>query len=239
MNRLFVPTLGPADWQRLLANPEKQWRRGKSAWESAVAWEVARSSVSGIPPRIGDLLKAEATFAEAKLLVGIPEHKVALDGGHQASQTDLWALLSTSSGLVSMAVEAKAGESFDAYVKDWIVGTSSKSGKPARLAQLCSMLEITEHDAHACRYQLMHRSAAAILEAIRFRASNAVLLVHAFGDNNQSSFDDYSAWASKLGVTARPDRLQNVGQRGGVNFWIGWVNARPMSSEDACKALGV
>ena len=28
MKRIFVPTMGPSDWRRLLADPEKQWKPG-------------------------------------------------------------------------------------------------------------------------------------------------------------------------------------------------------------------
>src|SRR6266699_40753 len=27
MNKMYLPTVGPQDWQKLLADPEKQWRR--------------------------------------------------------------------------------------------------------------------------------------------------------------------------------------------------------------------
>lgn len=39
-SRLLVPTVGLMDWQRLLCNPQKQWRKGRSAYELAVAWEA-------------------------------------------------------------------------------------------------------------------------------------------------------------------------------------------------------
>ena len=41
MHRLFIPSWGPSDWRRLLANPSTQWVRRKSAFELAVAWESA------------------------------------------------------------------------------------------------------------------------------------------------------------------------------------------------------
>lgn len=53
MNRLFVPTLGPADWRRLLADPVTQWERYKSALEMAVCWDVARDLQRGVPLFLG------------------------------------------------------------------------------------------------------------------------------------------------------------------------------------------
>lgn len=41
MNTVYVPSKGPQDWQSLLAEPEKHWRRGYSAMELAERWEAA------------------------------------------------------------------------------------------------------------------------------------------------------------------------------------------------------
>src|SRR5947207_11246123 len=110
MKRIFVPTMGPSDWRRLLADPERHWVKGRSALELAVSWEAARRSVRGLPPALGKLLDSSPTFSGSALLLAVPEHQVVLKGGGHASQTDLWALLRGPLGLISMAVEAKAGE---------------------------------------------------------------------------------------------------------------------------------
>jgi hypothetical protein len=236
MNRIFIPTLGPTDWRRLLADPQKQWRQKKSAWEAAVAWEAARRTTRGLPDAIATLLDSEPTFFGASLVLGLPEHQVALEGGGHASQADLWVLVSTDTGLVSMSIEAKAGESFDRLVSDWSKDASPNSGKPTRLSQLRAILELTEDDVQHCRYQLLHRSVSAILEAQRFKLSTALFLVQAFGDNS-SSFEDYVAWAKMLGVTAEPNRVHHVGQRGDVSFWIAWSDNAFASDDDTRSAI--
>jgi hypothetical protein len=236
MRRLFVPTLGPSDWRRLLADPEKQWRHSKSAYESAVSWEAARKSARGLPSEIAGLFDTVESFRGATLLLGIPEHQVDLEGGGHASQTDFWALIDAPSGVCSLAIEAKAGESFDKLVSDWLVespasaGASKRrpSGKPARLKQLCQLLELDEQQAKSCRYQLLHRPAVAILEARRFRLTTAVFLVHAFGKNTDS-FNAFQHWAHLLGVEASAERLQRVGVRAGLTLWIGWLGVSPAS----------
>jgi hypothetical protein len=113
MARLLVPTNGTADWRRLLAGPEKQWKRGRSALQTAVAWEHASRSARGLTPALAAVLDAEPYFAGCSLALGVPEHQVALDGGGHPSQPDLWAPLTTGDGLVSVAIEAKAGEPFE------------------------------------------------------------------------------------------------------------------------------
>jgi hypothetical protein len=225
--RLKVPTLGPTDWRRLLADPSKQWKPGKSAWESAVAWEAARSTDSGLPPEIAAIFATHPdAFPNPVLLLGLPEHKVQLDGGGHASQNDLWALIRTARDVVSVAIEAKAGEAFGPIVADWLVPQSE--GKEKRLHQLCDLLGLVESAAYPLRYQLLHRAGSAILEARRFHLGRAVLLVHAFG-NNTASWNDYSAWAAALRVTAQPGVLQQAQVRSSVTptveFWMGWVDA--------------
>jgi hypothetical protein len=49
MNRLYVPSSGLSDWHRRLANPARQWKATKSAYEAAVAWEGARERKRGLP----------------------------------------------------------------------------------------------------------------------------------------------------------------------------------------------
>src|SRR5260221_13610095 len=58
MNKIYLPTVGPQDWQKLLADPEKQWRTGYSARTIAYAWEAAKGhfppEVERIFPEAGD-----------------------------------------------------------------------------------------------------------------------------------------------------------------------------------------
>lgn len=226
MNRFYTPTSGPEDWRRLLADPARQWRATKSAYELAAAWEGARGTARGLPPDVAGTFDGTDALRGAALLVGFPEHPVALDGGGHASQTDLWALLATSGGLASLAVEAKAGEAFDRPVSEWLADASPRSGKPARLRQLCDVLGITEEQARGCWYQLLHRTVAAILEARRFWARDAVLLIQSFVPD-PDGFAAYATFAHHLGVEARDGAVAPVGERHGVQLHIGWLTSTP------------
>lgn len=236
MTRLFVPTMGPSDWRRLLGNPRTQWRAEKSAFECAVAWEAVRRSSRGLPPDIEDVLDSKAEFLGSRLLFGVPEHRVELEGGGHASQTDLWALITSPIGVCSVAVEAKAGEPFDDTVRDWLARPPRINGRTTRLEQLCGILQLEPEAVHPLRYQLMHRPVAAILEAQRFRLSSALFLVHAFGDNSDS-LSDFEEWASALGVRGAENQLTRVGQRGGVDLWIGWVSSHPADDDTIRRAV--
>jgi hypothetical protein len=72
------------------------------------------------------------------------------------------------------------------------------------------------------RYQLLHRAASAILEAKRFRARHAVLLVHSFS-RTREWLDDFIAFGALLGVEGAADRLTPVRDCDGVQFSMGWV----------------
>ena len=44
MKRIFVPTRGGSDWQRLLAKPSLHWKMGASAMTAAAAQQKMRGS---------------------------------------------------------------------------------------------------------------------------------------------------------------------------------------------------
>jgi hypothetical protein len=52
----------------------------------------------------------------------------------------------------------------------------------------------------------MHRTVSALIEARRFAARHAVMLVHSFGERDES-FADYERFAAMLGADAERDEL--------------------------------
>lgn len=228
MNRLYVPTLGPTDWRRLLADPGKQWEPRKSALEMAVCWESARRSSRGLPKEVAAALDSTPALQGAELVLGLPEHQVSFEGGGHASQNDLWALLRTGDRFISMAVEAKAGEKLDELVKDWLLKTGKRSRKPERLAALQKRLGITERDVSEIRYQLLHRTGSALKEAERFRAGIAVVLVQTFNrEADQASWNDCMRFGELLGTELCEGTFSLVGVDVGIPLYIGWVSSPP------------
>ena len=166
MTRIYVPTRGTADWQALLAEPEKHWRVGFSAMALARCWEAA----NGLPPEIAKI------FAEVhpgpELLVALPEHKVPLPGSHRGdSQSDLFALLRVGDKTFAVAIEGKVDEPFDKPLDEWLVNASQ--GKQDRLAFICNLLGLTQPLPGDIHYQLLHRTAAAVIEARPFKNGGA------------------------------------------------------------------
>ena len=221
MNRIYIPSTGIEDWRRLLADPEKQWRTGFSARSLAYAWESAK----GFPPEIKELFTRcdQPAFHNVELLLAIPEHQVPMPpyGGHP-SQNDIFALVKDNEGnLIALTVEGKVSESFDKSLSEWNVEKST--GKQKRLAYIQDTLGLTEEIPATIRYQLLHRTASAIIEAKRFTAKSAVMVVHSF---NQSDlwFDDYQAFLKIFGVLAATiGKLYFLTEVGGIKVYSGWA----------------
>jgi hypothetical protein len=131
------------------------------------------------------------------------------------------------------SLEGKVNEPFDRLVSEWLEapqkdGTPGpNSGRKTRLTQLCDQLELEEEVAKPLRYQLLHRTAAALIEAQRFTARHALMLVHSFSPTD-TWFADYAAVANALGVeVTAPDSMVSVRERQGVALYLGWVKGEP------------
>ena len=158
---------------------------------------------------------------DIKLLLAIPEHKVPLPGDSAASQNDLFILAKGGGKLFSITVEGKVSEPFgDKYINDWYKDPSP--GKMKRLGFLCALLGLRPDKVSDIRYQLLHRTASAVLEAQRFNAPNAMMLVHSFSQTNEW-FEDYAAFAALFGVEAKVNGVYSAGIIGGINLFQCWV----------------
>jgi len=232
--RIVVPSLGPAHWRALLADPYVQWKRGRSAWELAVSWESARDSETGIPPEVRAALKPISEFEQASLLLAIPEHRVALDTAKSPSQNDLWCVLRVRGGYASAAVEAKAGEDFDKTIAQWM--SDGSRGKSRRLEFLCGVLELAESPPRELRYQLFHRTASAVLEARRWGMSTALMLVQSFAES-PTSWEDYAGFGALLGCEVSRGRIVRVPLRRDPVLFLGWVDSPMADNEKGSAAV--
>lgn len=234
MNQIYLPTTGSHQWQWLLANPGRQWKYKASAMALADSWEHA----TGFPEPVADSLATDRELQDLQLLLAVPEHEVPLDGGSRASQTDLLALARLpDGGLVTIAVEGKAKEPFgDHTVSEW--RAADTPGRRRRLAQLLEVLALDDdHDLGPIRYQLLHRTASAVIEARRFGAGHAVMLVHSF-PQGQDWFKDFAAFAALYGVTATRGLTLPVCELGDVELHLGWVSDTPREEEKNAPPLG-
>lgn len=218
VSRIYIPAVSAEQWAQFLAEPSKHWRSGYSARALAYAWQEA----NGFPAEIQAAFDDTAHLRGIELLLAIPEHQVPLPGGSRPSQNDVWVLAKTSGTLVSIAVEGKVSESFGPTLGDWLADAST--GKLARLAYLRKELGLPESLdlVSSIRYQLLHRTASAIIEAKRFGARHAVMLVHSF-DRSNERFGDYAAFASILKVEVAVNKIVDAGKRGDIQLSLGWI----------------
>ena len=216
MSKIVIPARSAEDWKAFLAEPDKQWKTGYSARTLAHCWQDA----AAFPEEVKKVLQQAAPFQEIETLIAIPEHQVALPGGISPSQNDLWVLARCPGGLVSIAVEGKVAETFGPTIKEW--DYTSSTGREERLGFLCSLLKIPFPAPGNIRYQLLHRTASALLEAKRYFAKYAVMLVHSFSESDQW-LDDFERFVSLFGTKGGPNQLSAVDTESGTRLFLGWV----------------
>ena len=217
MTKIFVPSACPNDWKAFLADPDKQWARGKSARALAHCWEGCK----GFPPEVRKILSQSDALREIEPLLIFPEWKVPLPGRGSASQNDVWVLAKTPDGLVSIAVEGKVEEPFDRTLEEWKANASP--GKQKRLEYLVSRLGLNYEPPGHIYYQLLHRTASAIIEAERFGTKAAVMLVHTFSPEDKW-FTEYCEFSRLFGIEAKIDVLGMTRARNELPLYLGWVH---------------
>jgi len=218
MAQILIPANSPEQWKQFLAQPEKQWKSGYSARALAYSWHEAQ----GFPRTVRRVFSESRldVFEDIEPLIMIPEYKVPLPGGRRPSQNDIWVLGRSMSGLVSITVEGKVSEAFGPGLGSWFQNPTS--GKRRRLDFIVSELGLSADPPPDTRYQLLHRTASAVIEAKRFGAGHAMMLVHSFSQTDEC-FDDYALFVSLFGGTGAVDRITAVGRRGDLHLYFGWV----------------
>lgn len=208
------------DVVRHLGQQEKHWKEGKSAHALATLWFKS----TGLPSKIEVALKTR--FESPELIDAFLERQTDLQSEGRPSQTDLLAVVgSGKDDLVIVAVEGKAGEPFGDRVEKWL---DANGKKEARLEGLCEILGgLSRESVLPLRYQLLHRSAAAIIEARRYRTKVAVLLVHSFSED-EKGFADFASFSKTFGL-AEPiaNSLAGPALVGGISFYAAWVQDDP------------
>lgn len=219
MTKFYTPSKGPVSWKELLAEPDKHWKTGYSARSLAYCWEEAQ----GFPKSVTDVFKSSPfkLFHSVEFILGIPEHRVDLppkDG--RPSQNDIFVLGKSGDQLISITVEGKVKEEFGPTVAEKRKDMSP--GVKERLEFLVDLLQLKDKELNPIRYQLLHRTASALIEADRFSASSVLMLVHSFSQEHKW-FEDYAAFAGLYGTVAELNKVHYVGKVNGKDLYLGWV----------------
>lgn len=215
------------DWAAV--HPRRQWKRGASAYELARRWQrsvppsVTRALESFGPPLAG--FHAEAVFVE---------WPTTLDTPKSPSSSDLLVIgVLPSGGRAVMVVEGRAKESFGPSIETWIRdgGAAPTPSRRARLDFLEETLRLRLGSDSPIAYQLVHRTAAALLEASKAQAEAAILLVHAFSEDNADAWSDFRRFLRSLGLPHEPakDAIHRIDRPNAVHIplFIGWIQDGP------------
>jgi len=221
MTKIYRPTRNAEDWRDFLADPVLHWKTGYSAKSMAYAWEEN----AGMPQRI---IQALGTALDGNIepLLVIPEYKVPLPGGRTQSQNDAFVFARIGDQTAVIMIEGKVEEPFGDPISKWFDPNSK--GKVERLDYLTKTLGLASNPPVHLRYQLFHRTASAIIEAQRFKADLAIMLVHSFSQTHKW-FGDYAAFADLMKCDGA--QLGNVVKSSLKTvrpLYLGWVTGDPV-----------
>lgn len=220
MNKIYIPSDSPDRWKDLLAEPEKQWKVGYSARALAYCWQEADGFPKSIIATFHD--SKISLFENVELLFAFPEYKVTLPGGKRESQNDIYIIAKSNNNLISIMIEGKVSEPFDKPVSSWISNSGENSGKQDRLEFLLNKLNLDLAQVQQIRYQLLHRTVSAIIEAKRIGAKNALMLVHSFSQTSKW-FNDFARFIRLFGLIAEENTIMGPYQTDGIDIYFGWT----------------
>ncbi|XOV83805.1 MAG: DUF6946 family protein [bacterium] len=83
-------------------------------------------------------------------------------------------------------------------------------------------LDLTGQDLQSIRYQLLHRTASAVIEANRFHAQTAIMLVHSFSQEDMW-YEDFTDFSALFGIAPIKDHAHFAGQKSVEDLYLGWI----------------
>ena len=212
----YVPSKGIGDWQKLYTKRPKQWKEGYSAYELAHSWENANPD---LPPEITALF-----YGSVELLAATPEHKTPLLTDFAPSQSDVLAFIRINDRVCAVAVEGKVKEEFGTQtVGQWFKNPSP--GKIERLKYISTTLGLSYPPPDEIRYQLLHRTASAVIEAQHFNTDCAAMIVQSFSPENKW-FEDYSAFLGLFGIQSVKQGKLYKTDKPGITLYFGWAGSQ-------------
>jgi hypothetical protein len=187
----------------------------------AESWEESQ----GIPDEIKKIFTQSGVprFSEYELLFAAPEYKVMLDGGQRPSQNDVFAVIKVEDGIMTMTVEGKAREDFGPTLEKWKQKTSVNGAKE-RLEMLKNHLNLTKEPDDSVRYQLLHRTASAVIEAKKFHAVCAAMVVQSFVKSSEENhYADFQAFVNLFQSRKYNSDLIYLTKVQDIDLYAGWV----------------
>ena len=210
------PLTRPEDVIPYLAKKDKHWKKGCSAYELTHSWMTA----NGIPDAVRTVLDQADEFRCMELIKGFFEKRTHLQSRGTPSQTDLLALIGDGAVSAVLGIEGKVEESFGPLVSKWC---DASENKQIRLGKLRETLGLMSTDVCKLRYQLIHRTAAAVYEAQCHNVQQAVMLVHSFSEKHYG-FNYFQAFAEAIKApVSNINELSCEVEVESISLRLGWV----------------
>ncbi len=214
------------EWEALVN--AKDWVDGRSAKRLAQTWFPA----GGFPATVRKSLDMEANLANVVATNAVVEHVANVPGEGRSSSTDLMVRAKSESTSISIAVEAKVDEGFNQIVSKWLLegdSLNSPANRSARVGGMARYLGLSEALVSDIRYQLIHRTYAAVVESETCGLDEAMLMIHSFSPDavTRPGWDDFVAWARLLrdtGTDPIPDEPWRCRTVNGRPLWFLWVS---------------
>lgn len=217
---IYEPISDIADWRKLVEKRQKShWKPGNSAHETALSWFNANPD---LPPEISALFGGAA-----ELLAATPEHETPLLGIGKGSVSDVLAFVHMRGERCAVTVEGKKdNDDFDDTVEVWFEEAKTEGARNNRMKRLNGIydeLGLTNPDAAQIRYQLLHRAAASVIEAKRFNADCAAMIVQSFSPQHKW-FGEFEKFLRLFGIdSAKRDTLYETDMPG-MTLYSGWAS---------------
>ena len=116
-----------------------------------------------------------------------------------------------------------AGDRFPSEVSTALAASKDPdlAGQAERLKYLHDVLQLEEPLPDPIRYQLLHRTASAILTAQLFHAQVAIMLVQSFSPVERWR-EDFHVFCRALGVSTASDSVAVVQRHNAPRLFVGW-----------------
>lgn len=113
-------------------------------------------------------------------------------------------------------------EAFGPTVGEWLAEASD--GKITRLTAICALLGCANPPSPSLRYQLFRRTAAAVIEAGRFKTDRAAMIVQSFSPDHRW-FEDFAAFCGYLGQIPVLGTPSHHRLPSGMILTLGWATS--------------